>query len=190
MYLFFDTETTGLPPDWNAPLTEFDNWPRLVQLGYILHDREGNRLIEESFIVKPVGFTIPSKASDIHGITTKIANRDGVDLPIVLEKFRANVEKATTLVAHNMGFDEKIVDSEFLRAGHREITSGKQKICTMKSSTEFCAISVPYGHKWPRLIELHQKLFLEVFDKAHNAAADVSATAKCFWELKRLGVIQ
>ena len=32
-YLFFDTETTGLPKNYNAPITDTDNWPRLVQLG-------------------------------------------------------------------------------------------------------------------------------------------------------------
>lgn len=190
MYLFFDTETTGLPPNWNAPLTNLDNWPRLVQLGYILHDLDGKTLAEESFIIKPVGFTIPLNASNIHGITTEIATRDGIDLPIVLNKFHALAEKASVLVAHNMSFDEKIVDAEFLRAGRQELTSRKKKVCTMKSSTNFCAIPGPYGYKWPRLIELHQKLFLEGFDKAHNAAADVSATSKCFWELKRLGIIK
>ena len=28
MYLFFDTETTGLPKRWNAPVTDLENWPR------------------------------------------------------------------------------------------------------------------------------------------------------------------
>jgi len=27
------------------------------------------------------------------------------------------------------------------------------------------------------------------FEEAHNAASDVAATAKCFWELRRLGLI-
>jgi len=35
MYLFFDTETTGLPKKWKAPITDLDNWPRLVQLAYL-----------------------------------------------------------------------------------------------------------------------------------------------------------
>jgi len=30
MYLFFDTETTGLPRNWKAPVTDLDNWPRMV----------------------------------------------------------------------------------------------------------------------------------------------------------------
>ena len=38
---FFDTETTGLPRDWNAPLRDLDNWPRLVQLAWLLCDEAG-----------------------------------------------------------------------------------------------------------------------------------------------------
>ena len=42
MYLIFDTETTGLPKKWKAPLTDSDNWPRCVQIAWQMHDKEGN----------------------------------------------------------------------------------------------------------------------------------------------------
>ena len=86
-----------------------------------------------------------------------------------------------------MSFDEKIVGAEFLRAGMRNPLPAKRKICTMESTTSFCAIPGPYGYKWPKLSELHYKLFRTGFEEAHNAAVDINATAKCFWELKRLG---
>jgi len=35
MYLFFDTETTGLPKNWKAPIEDLNNWPRLVQLAWL-----------------------------------------------------------------------------------------------------------------------------------------------------------
>jgi hypothetical protein len=59
----------------------------------------------------------------------------------------------------------------------------------MESSTNFCALPGPYGYKWPKLPELHYKLFRTGFAEAHNAAVDIQITAKCFWELKRLGVL-
>jgi len=59
----------------------------------------------------------------------------------------------------------------------------------MESSTNYCAIQGPYGYKWPKLSELHYKLFRTGFDEAHDAAVDIKATAKCFWELKKLGKI-
>ena len=33
--LFFDTETTGIPKNWDAPVDKLDNWPRLVQLALL-----------------------------------------------------------------------------------------------------------------------------------------------------------
>ena len=62
----------------------------------------------------------------------------------------------------------------------------------MEISTNFCAIPSTNGYggyKWPKLSELHMKLFGTQFEDSHNAMADVEATAKCFWEMKRLQVI-
>ena len=190
MYLFFDTETTGLPKNWKAPITDLDNWPRLIQLAYLLSDTGGNRISGGDFIIKPVGFTIPDEAARIHGISTERANNEGKDLQIVLRDFQKDVSRARYLIAHNMSFDEKIVGAEFLRNGMTDNLPAKTKICTMQSSTNYCALPGPYGFKWPKLTELHCKLFNKGFEEAHNAAADVSAMINCFWELKRLGIIK
>ena len=45
MYLIFDTETTGLPKRWDAPITDTDNWPRCIQIAWQLHDDLG-RVVE------------------------------------------------------------------------------------------------------------------------------------------------
>jgi len=190
MYLFFDTETTGLPRSWKAPVTDLGNWPRLVQLAYFFYDGEGNKLSGGDFIIKPEGFTIPDEAAKIHGISTARAEKEGRDLQAVLSEFQALVDRAGCLVAHNMSFDEKIIGAEFLRNKMPDSLTGKKKICTMHSATDFCALPGPYGYKWPKLTELHFKLFRAGFEEEHNAAADVAATVKCFWELKRLGVIE
>ncbi|OIO04951.1 MAG: 3'-5' exonuclease [Elusimicrobia bacterium CG_4_10_14_0_2_um_filter_56_8] len=189
MYLFFDTETTGLPRNWKAPVTDLNNWPRMIQLAYFTTDNEGKNTGGGNFIIKPEGFTIPEDASKIHGITTERALADGKDLLPVLWGFQAAIDQADFLVAHNMSFDEKIIGAEFLRSGMPDSLPGKKRICTMHSATDFCAIPGPYGNKWPKLAELHQKLFKKDFKEAHNAAADVLATMNCFWELKRLGII-
>lgn len=190
MYLFFDTETTGLPKDWKAPITDLNNWPRLVQLAYLFYDNNGNRIDGGNSIVKPEGFTIPAEAARIHGISTDRARNEGRDLPIVLQEFQALVQQADYLVAHNIRFDEKIIGAEFLRNKMDDSLPGKKKICTMQSSTNYCALPGVCGYKWPKLTELHQKLFQTGFEEAHNAAADITATVKCFWELKRLGIIE
>ena len=189
MYLFFDTETTGLPTNWKAPVSDLNNWPRLVQLAYLYYDQNGNKILGGDFIIKPQGFTIPYESSRVHGITTERALNEGKSLSTVLVEFDELIRESNYLVAHNMSFDEKIVGAELLRLGMSNSVASKSKICTMHSTTDFCAIKGPYGYKWPKLDELHRKLFGTGFEEAHNAAADINATAKCFWELKRLGKI-
>jgi DNA polymerase III epsilon subunit-like protein len=189
MYLFFDTETTGLPKKWKAPVTDVNNWPRLVQLAFLLYDNDGNKISSGDYIIKPNGFTIPTDASKVHGITTERAIREGQSISLVLQQFDKLIQQATCLVAHNMSFDEKIIGAEFIRNAMPNSFSIKRKICTMKSTTTFCAINGHYGYKWPKLSELYYKLFRTDFEEAHNAAADIKATAKCFWELRRIGEI-
>jgi len=189
MYLFFDTETTGLPKNWKAPVSDLNNWPRLVQLAFLLYDKKGNKLSEGDYIIKPEGFSIPVDAAKIHGITTERAISEGSLLNEVLQNLNSLLIKAEVLVAHNMSFDEKIVGAEFLRIGMPNVLTTKRKICTMESSTNFCAIEGPYGYKWPKLSELHTKLFGQDFEEAHNAKIDIEATARCFWKLKEMKII-
>jgi DNA polymerase III epsilon subunit-like protein len=113
MILFFDTETTGLPKNYKAPVTDLENWPRLVQLAYILQDYDGNTILKGDYIIKPNGFTIPSDSSEIHGISTDRAMIEGKELEIVLDEFNALIESAEYIVAHNISFDEKINGESF-----------------------------------------------------------------------------
>jgi DNA polymerase III epsilon subunit-like protein len=189
MYLFFDTETTGTPRNYKAPVTDLNNWPRLVQIAWILQDKDGNTLVKESSIIKPNGFIIPSDVAKIHGITTDIAQRNGVDLLPVLKSFNNLIDSSEYLIAHNISFDKNIVGAEFLRAKMKNPVPAKKLICTMMGSVNYCAINGPYGFKYPKLTELHQKLFNSRFDGAHDASADITATAKCFWEMRKRALI-
>lgn len=190
MYLFFDTETTGIPRNWNAPISDLDNWPRLVQIAWLQYDSKGRKISGQDYIIKPEGFTIPGEASQIHGITTERAGREGVALKKVLEEFSGLIDESGFLVAHNMSFDEKIVGAEFLRKGIKNSLFQTERLCTMKASTDYCKLPGNYGYKWPKLSELHIKLFDDAFEEAHNATVDIEACAKCFWELKRLRIIK
>ena len=189
MYLFYDTETSGLPKNYKAPVTALDNWPRMVQLAWQQVDVHGNLLQEADFIIKPAGYVIPEETSRIHGITTERALAEGYDLKIILKEFASVIDRSEILVAHNIDFDEKIVGAEFLRTGVLHQLHQKQRICTMKQSTNYCALPGNYGYKWPTLTELHHILFQSDFEEAHNASVDVSATVRCFWELKKRGVL-
>jgi len=190
MYLIFDTETTGLPQNYSAPLTDFDNWPRCVQLAWQLHDETGKLISRGDHIVKPDGFTIPFNSEKVHGISTERANREGIPLEEVMDAFSKDLEQCTFVIGHNLEFDLNIMGAEYLRMGRINPLSEKIQIDTKDESTEFCAIPGGRGrYKWPTLAELHDKLFQVGFEEAHNAAADVDATARAFFELVRIGVI-
>ncbi len=192
MYLIFDTETTGLPHNKTAPIEDLDNWPRLVQIAWQLHDAKGKLLSTGNHIVKPDGFTIPFNAEKIHGISTQRALEVGEPLMEVLEKFSKDVKRAQVLVGHNIEFDNKIIGAEYLRCETENLLAEVPNIDTSVESVEFCQLQGGIGGrlKQPKLIELYEKLFGEDFGDAHDAAYDVDATAKAFFELLRKKVIK
>lgn len=188
MYLVFDTETTGVPRNYRAPITDLQNWPRVIQLAWTLCDDDGTERAWAEHIIRPDGFQIPLDAARVHGITTERARAEGIPLQTVLDLFAEVAEQADLLVAHNIAFDEKVLGAEYLRAGRANALDGIRRHCTMTSSVDLCRLPGPYGYKWPRLAELHQTLFGSGFDGAHQAITDVRACARCYKELRHRGL--
>ena len=191
MFLVFDTETTGLPLNYRAPLSDFNNWPRMVQIAWQIHDIKGDLIEVKNYIIKPDGFTIPYNSEKIHGISTELALSKGIPLEEVLSLFSDALNQAKYIVGHNISFDNNIVGCEFLRSNMSNVLENKISIDTKEESTEFCQLPGGRGgkFKWPNLSELYNKLFGESFAEAHNASADVEATTRCFLELLRLNII-
>ena len=102
-----------------------------------------------------------------------------------MQELAEQLVHSETLVAHNMAFDSKIVGAEFLRTFGSNPMNGKRKLCTMETSTDILKLPGYYGYKWPKLDELHRSLFGEGFEGAHDALADIRATSRCFWEMRR-----
>lgn len=188
MYLIFDTETTGLPKRWDAPISDVDNWPRAVQIAWQLHDEMGTVIEHQDYLINPEGFNIPFDAEKIHGISTELAKEQGVSLQEVLEKFSKALEKTKFIVGQNVGFDVNIMGAEFYRLG---VANAMENLPILDTCTEVTAsmCQIPGGRggkfKLPTLTELHEFLFEEPFAEAHNATADVEATTRCFLELIR-----
>jgi DNA polymerase-3 subunit alpha len=188
MYLIFDTETTGLPKRWDAPITDTGNWPRCVQIAWQLHDEMGKIIEHQDYLVQPDGYNIPYDAERIHGISTELAQADGISLSEVLEKFNVALSKSKFIVGQNLKFDINIMGSEFHRLG---IESSMSSMPVLDTCTEVTAslLQLPGGRggkfKLPTLTELHSYLFHKPFAEAHNATADVEATTRCFFELIR-----
>ncbi|WP_100611045.1 DNA polymerase III subunit alpha [Confluentibacter lentus] len=190
MYLIFDTETTGLPKRWDAPITDVDNWPRCIQIAWQLHDAMGNCIEHQDYLVQPDGFNIPYDAEKVHGISTELAQEQGISLVEVLKKFNEALSKTKFVVGQNVTFDLNIMGAEFVR---ENVANPLQELPVLDTCTEHTAslCQIPGGRygkfKLPTLTELHEFLFNEPFAEAHNATADVEATTRCFLELVRLG---
>ena len=189
MYLIFDTETTGLPKNWRAPISDTENWPRCVQIAWQVHDELGNLIESKSYIVKPDDYDIPFESEKIHGISTLLAEKEGVNLDDILNEFNESISKSKFIIGHNVNFDLNVIGCEFYRIG---LSSNIELTDVLDTCTELTAelCKLPGGRggkfKLPTLTELHEFLFSSPFQDAHNASADVEATARCFLELIRI----
>jgi len=206
MILFFDTETNGLPKKFDAAVHDVDNWPRVIQLAWLISDLAGNEQKRREVLIKPDGWTIPDGSDGrdasfwiTHGFNNQISEKDGQPMADVLGEFIADLQTVTHLVSHNMEFDHKVLGAEMVRHGRRS-EHRPVRICTKEASTAYCKIPFPnrrdtrswikQAYKWPKLEELHLKLFGRDFDNKHQAGGDVTALRDCFFELVVLGVIK
>lgn len=156
----------------------------------MLKDDDCKTLLEKKFTVIPRRFKIPLDATSIHGITTNKAMNVGTRLKDVMSIFAMDLSNADIVVAHNLNFDIKVVGAELIRTNIKNDLSKKGLVCTLQSSIDYCKLPGKYGgYKWPSLSELYYKLFVESFGDQHDAMADVQACARCFFELRRLGVL-
>jgi len=191
MYIIFDTETTGLPRNWNAPITDTDNWPRVIQIAWQLHGDMGELIESKDYLIRPEGFNIPYDAEQIHGISTELAIEQGVLLKDVLEEFNTALKGADFVVGQNVKFDLNVWGCEYHRVGIENRMANMPILDTCSEVTaNLCQLPGGRGgrFKLPTLSELHTHLFQQSFAEAHNATADVEATTRCFFELIRRGV--
>ena len=189
MFLIFDTETTGLPKNFKAPISDVDNWPRCVQIAWQLHDLDGKLISHKDYLIKPEGYDIPFQSEKIHGISTALASQKGQDLKFVLNEFKDAIAQAKFIIGHNIPFDLNIMGSEYFRYSIENQLSSLPILDTCTEITaKLCQIKGGRGgrFKLPTLTELNQFLFKEPFADAHNATADVEATTRCFLELIRI----
>ncbi len=190
MYLFFDTETSGLP-DMKASPTA-DGQPHICQLGAILCDEHGFAKAEVNLLVRPDGWAIPQSTTDIHGISQNSADRYGLSIKGVLSIFDRLMTKAEVLVAHNIKFDLFMIEIERSRA-KLDIELPKRFACTMNDSRNIVKIPptprmIACGmmeFKKPNLQEAYRHFFGRDFDGAHDAMADVRACRDVFFQLEK-----
>ena len=200
--LVFDSETTGLSKTQIISPSTIHLWPHVVQFSYIVFDTESNKIvkIKDSIIKVPDGFTITEENAKIHGITTEISLAKGVDLLPVLEEFFADFDSSDHIVGHNVSFDINMIKAELQRLIMNSsdkkiedylttINTSTKFYCTMQETIELCAIEMKdkYGRpykKFPKLVELYQKMFDVTPKNLHNSLNDVIVCLRCFIKLK------
>ena len=181
-------------------------WPHIVQFSYIIFDTETNKIvkIKDSIIKVPDGFTISEENAKIHGITTEISLEKGVSLQPVLEEFFTDLNTVDHIVGHNVSFDLNMIKAELQRLTIEcfnvdevtkfqeyttKLNTSKNIHCTMQETIDFCAIELKdkFGRtykKFPKLIELYQKMFNVTPKNLHNSLNEVIVCLRCFIKLK------
>jgi DNA polymerase III epsilon subunit-like protein len=205
--LVFDTETTGLPKTKFISPSTLDQWPYIVQFSFIIYDSSLNDIVEskDDIIKLPENVLIPEESTKIHNITNELSQKSGLQINKILNVFFDHLRNVDRLVGHNIEFDLNMIKVEISRIiNENQVTSEQLKSykynlhflnnyknisCTLKDSIKFCNIQVinksgkPYL-KYPKLIELHNKLFNETPKNLHNSFNDILVTLRCFMKLK------
>ena len=185
--LFIDTETTGIPKDWNAPYTDDKSWPCSVQVAWAIYTKDGRKVKSENFYVRDDDFDISPASIKIHGITHAFLKEHGVQREEVLTQLAADLNQYQPLViAHYMQLDYHMVGVCFHRAGMENPLPELPLFCTMQASSSFLLHS--HQH-FLRLGEMYERLFNVPLEHQHDAMVDAEATAKCFFELVKRGDI-
>jgi DNA polymerase-3 subunit epsilon len=207
--LVFDTETTGLPKSKIISPDSLNEWPNIVQFSYVIFDLNSNEITESrDYIIKvPESILISEESSKIHGITNEISHYKGSLLNEVLNEFFEHLKNIDFIVGHNINFDINMLKIELLRFIYNKsnligtkqikqykydlhfITNFKNIYCTLKESIDLCNIKAidKFGKeylKYPKLIELHNKLFECSPNNLHNSFNDILVTLRCFIKLK------
>jgi DNA polymerase III epsilon subunit-like protein len=181
-YMILDTETSG-----------FGNSDAVLQIAFQVYS-EGGTLLHEGrqYFNHSYEYEISEGALKVNGLTKEFLATKGIsgdaNIKMALSNLGYMIDRCDLFIAHNVSFDWRMLQNEWARYGLFQDT---QHVKT----TTFCTQNDPAikafvgardknnNIKAPKLAELHQKLFGEEFDGAHDALADVKATAKCFFEL-------
>ncbi len=192
MILFFDVSAEGKPKNWKAGPNDAFSWPRLVHLSWLLYDDNRELVASRDDLIKPEGFEISQDTERIHKIDPVKIHEEGTPIKEALQQFSDVVDKAEYIVSYNSKFNSHVVAAEFYRKGMSHRMFSSELYCLMQEATWYVKKPKPGGgYKWPKLMEIHQKLYDgKLYADANNALADVSVVALLFYNLLDLEAIE
>ena len=165
MLLFFDAETSGLPVEGGALAEQ----PHIVQLAAALTEDDGQVRASMNVIIRPDGWEVSAGAAAVHGLDTETCRHCGTDITVALTLFGDLHDRVSRRVAHNLAFDERMVDLESERTSidiWEDPIDDQRRVCTMTAAADLVGIPptdamMATGRKRPKaptLEETHQEL--------------------------------
>ena len=186
-FLFVDTETSGIPRDWNKPYATRGNWPHIAQLAWVVCTRMGVEVKAESHYIQPSDYDLDPASGSVHGLTLDFLRTHGESRHAVMQLLHRDLTHyQPQVVAHFMQLDYHMVGASFHRAGLTNPMLGLPMFCTMRATGPLLRHS---SQGFLRLGELYQRLFKEPQPREHDALADARAAARCFFEMQRQGIV-
>jgi len=210
--LIFDTETTGLPKTKILNEQSLSLWPHVVQFSYIIYDIDLNKILKiTDFVIRmPENINISDEVSNIHGITNFISQSSIYKINDALIEFINDYVNydVDLIVGHNLSFDINMLKVELMREIIPIIDTLNKRLCsqfldtlndmkedspnlfcTMKKSIQLCNLKykTKFGNeylKFPKLNELHIKLFNSSPRNLHNSLNDVLICLRCYYMLE------
>ena len=190
MKLFIDLETTGLPKtkgfrDW-YDYKELDKYEpsRIIEVGLIVTEDNGNITSEYSSLVKPENFSgLEPIITKITGITNSNINSKGKTIREVLDILKIHLYDIDTIISYNIGFDMNILLSELHRINDKEMIDMINSInheCSMELSKQVLKLD-----KFPKLCNLYKDLFNRDPNQEHRALSDTHICKDVYFELKK-----
>lgn len=166
----FDTETTGLPKHRRAKLSV---QPKIIEFGAIVFNERGEELEAYNQLINPHEEIEPI-ITKITGITQEDLN-DKPSFEAVLPDIRRLFDGADLRIAHNLPFDDTLLDLELQRLEVTDFPWTPHGMCTVKENTP------RYGYR-PKLTQLYEDVIGEELEQTHRAIDDCRALAQIILE--------
>lgn len=173
IFAVFDTETTGLTVHHQG---EIEKQPRVIEFAGIITD--GVDILHELEFICDPGIAIDEIITKITGLT----NEDLKGRP-KFEDFIPRMDdyfgRANIAVAHNLSFDESLLEYDLKRVGLKldAISFPKYKCCTVEQT-------IPLFGRRMKLEQLYN-MFIGHYEQKHRAMDDILLTHEI---CKHLGI--
>lgn len=185
--LFVDVETSGIPQSLKNSVNATELWPYILQVAWQVCDLSGQVIKTEDHYVYDEKVKIDPSSFKVHGLTIETLIQIGEQRKDVMRRFAADLRYyQPVVIGHFVEFDSKMLQVAMSRAGLKNILQEQPHFCTMLATSDY---SFMPDHNYPKLDELHLRLFQHRPENIHNALGDVEATKACFFELVKRGEI-